>query len=106
MTVNPKALPCSKADFCAALAAEGIPVNPSYRHIPCEEPWFKNKNTFGKSGFPWNCTDYKGPKDPQYSIVNAIQAAETNFNISVHENYTDQDTQDIIDAINKVLAGI
>ena len=106
MTVSPKAMPCPKNDFCAALAAEGIPVTAAYRHIPCEAPWFKNKTTFGKTGFPWNCADYKGPKNPQYTIANAIQAAENNFNIAVHENYTDQDAQDIAEAIKKVLAGL
>lgn len=105
MTVNPAALPCTKAEFCAALSAEGIPVNPSYRHIPCEAPWFKNKCTFGKNGFPWNCSDYKGPRDPQFKVSNAIHAAETNFNISIHENYSANDAKDIVDAINKVLEG-
>ena len=33
MTVYPDAMKCTKDEFCKALVAEGLPVNPSYRHI-------------------------------------------------------------------------
>jgi perosamine synthetase len=91
-----------KTTFCDALTAEGIPVNQSYRHIPAEAPWFKNKAVFGKSGFPWNCSDYKGVRDPQYRIDNAIKAAEEHFNIGIHENYGPREIDDILAAFEKV----
>jgi len=92
----------SKDDFCRALNAEGIPAGASYRHIPGEAPWFRNQATFGKSRFPWNCRDYKGPRHPVFRFPNAIAVTDTHFNISVHENYTDREAQDILTAIKKV----
>ncbi|MBN1352698.1 DegT/DnrJ/EryC1/StrS family aminotransferase [candidate division KSB1 bacterium] len=91
-----------KETFCKALSAEGIPAAPSYRHIPAEAPWFKNKATFGKSGFPWNCSDYHGPRTPVYRAENAIEAAETHFMIPIHENFGQQEVDDILSAIKKV----
>jgi dTDP-4-amino-4,6-dideoxygalactose transaminase len=91
-----------KAAFCRALDAEGLPVVPSYRHIQCEAIWFQNKTVFGKSGFPWSCSDYKGPKDPQYKIDNAIKATDSHFGISIHEGYGQSEIDDILEGIEKV----
>ncbi|OGV75152.1 MAG: hypothetical protein A2269_05800 [Lentisphaerae bacterium RIFOXYA12_FULL_60_10] len=91
-----------KARFCAALAAEGIPVNPSYRHIPCEAPWFREQKTFGSSGFPWTAPDYQGPRKPVFQVDNAIRVTDTHFNINVNEQYTDREVDDILSAIRKV----
>lgn len=102
MTVDPEALSVDKATFCQALSAEGLGINPSYRAIPGEHPWFTEKKVFGNSGFPWDCSDYEGPKTPQAHISNALQAVETNFNITIHENYGDKEIEDIIAALEKV----
>ena len=91
-----------KNAFCSALAAEGIPTGASYRAIPAEQPWFQNKACFGNSGFPWDCSDYQGPKDPQYQITNAIESIEAHFRITIHEHYGDQEVKDIVTAIRKV----
>ena len=74
----------------------------SYRHIPCEWPWFTDKAVFGRGGFPWNCSDYRGERDPSYPMTNAIRVTDTNFNIGVHENYTQREIADILGAIEKV----
>lgn len=95
-------LKVDKGTFCQAVNAEGIPVNPSYRHIPAEAIWFRNKAVFGKTGFPWNAADYKGPREPQFKIENAIQVAETHFNIHIHENYGQREIDDVIGALKKV----
>jgi dTDP-4-amino-4,6-dideoxygalactose transaminase len=104
MTVDPDALTVDKLTVCKALSAEGLPINPAYRAIPAEFPWFQQKQVFGNSGFPWDCSDYKGPKTPQARIDNAIHAVETNFNIAVHENYGQKEIDDIIAALKKVAA--
>lgn len=96
------AIRVDKETFCKALAAEGLPVTVSYRHIPCEAPWFRNRAVFGKSGFPWSCSDYKGPKNPVYDLPNAIRATDTHFSIAVHENYGPREIADILTAIEKV----
>jgi len=91
-----------KKQFCEALKKEGIPVSASYRYIPCENPWFKNKAVFGNSGFPWSCSDYKGPKNPVFKFDNAIKVTDTHFNMNFNENYTKIETDDILSAIAKV----
>jgi len=96
------ALSVDKKTFCDALTAEGMPIAESYRHIHCEMPWFKEKAVFGTSGFPWNCSDYKGPKDPQFKIDNAISVTDSHFSIAMHENYRQQEIDDILTAIEKV----
>ena len=100
--IRPSRLRVDKARFCEALAAEGIPVGVSYRCIPGEAPWFRNQATFGKSRFPWSCSKYKGPRKPVYRFPNAINVTDTHFVVSVHENYTDRETGDILAAIRKV----
>jgi len=102
MVVRPQALRVDKTRFCQALAAEGIPVSASYRAIPAEYSWFRERKVFGKSGFPWTCSDYKGPREPQARIAQAIQAVETHFNIAIHESYGDMEVADIVAALCKV----
>ncbi len=92
---DPAAVRVDKNAFCQALASEGIPVSPHYRHIPAEAPWFKNI-------FTRDCSDYKGPKTPQFKIDNAIRVTDTHFNVSIAESYGDQDVADILAAIEKV----
>ena len=91
-----------KHTYCDSLAAEGITVVADYRQIPAEGPWFRNRAGLGKSGFPWTCSDYKGPKQPQYKIDNALAAIASHFNISIHESYGDDEINDIIAAIEKL----
>jgi dTDP-4-amino-4,6-dideoxygalactose transaminase len=102
LVFRPEAVRVDKATYCQALAAEGIPVNPSYRAIPAEFPWFRDRKVFGNSGFPWTCSDYRGPREPQARIANAIQAVETHFNIAIQENYGEREIADIVTAVRKV----
>lgn len=102
LRLDTRLLSVDKARFCAALAAEGLPVTPGYRHIPCEAPWFRNRSALGRSGFPWNNPRYRGPKNPVFHVDNAIRAAETHFNIGMHENYGPREIADILEAIAKV----
>lgn len=98
------ALSVDKPKFCEALAGEGVGATVSYRHMQCERPWFINKAVFGKSGFPWNCSDYKGPRDPEFVLTNAIESTDTHFSIAVNERYGQQEIDDILAAIKKVEA--
>jgi len=92
---EPDAVRVDKNTFCKALAAEGIPVMPHYRHIPAEAPWFQNI-------FTRNCSDYKGPKTPQFKIDSAIRVTDTHFNISIAETYGEKEIADILTALEKV----
>jgi len=91
----------NKETFCKALAAEGIMVNPNYRHIQCEKQWFKNKAVFGKTGFPWDSSDYKGAKNPNFNFKNAIRVTDCHFNIAINEKFEQREADDIIAAIQK-----
>ncbi|MFO7900319.1 MAG: DegT/DnrJ/EryC1/StrS family aminotransferase [Planctomycetota bacterium] len=97
-------LSVDKHAFCEALSAEGLPVTESYRAIPAERPWFTDKAIFGESGFPWACSDYAGPREPQVRIENAVRVTDANFNVALHENYGDREVDDIIGAVRKVEA--
>lgn len=98
VTLEADKLTVDKAEFVAALQAEGISVNPGYRHIQSERPWWQDRDS---NWCPWLFKD-KGEKNP--SLPNAVAAAESNFNVSVHENYGDQEADDVIAALAKVEA--
>lgn len=95
-------LTVDKNRFAEAVAAEGIPVGISYRHIPSEAAWFRERRVFGKSGYPWTCPDYKGDRNRAFPCPNAVAATDSHFLISVHENYGEQETRDIVAAVLKV----
>jgi len=88
--------------FCQALAAEGIPVTPSYRHCPVEAPWFINRSVFGSSGFPWTAPNYTGNRNPTAKIDNMIAVTDCHFNIPLNERYGQVEIDDIVNALIKV----
>lgn len=88
--------------FCKALAAEGLPVNPSYRHCPVEAPWFIHQSVFGASGFPWTAPNYAGNRVPRAKIDNMAAVSDCHFNIAVHERYGQAEIDDIVSALMKV----
>ena len=102
MHVDVTKLTVDKATFVKALVEEGIPTSASYRHIPSEAKWFRDRAVFGKSGYPWHCPDYKGDRHREFPCPNAVEATDTHFNISVHENYGEPEAQDIAAALRKV----
>jgi dTDP-4-amino-4,6-dideoxygalactose transaminase len=104
MHLDLDAITVDKATFCTALGAEGIPVTVAYRAIPAEWTWFREKRCFGNSGFPWDCSDYHGSKEPVARIEQAVRAVDTHFNIALNESYGDQEIADIVAACEKVAA--
>jgi len=94
----------SKEDFCRELRAEGIPVTTTWRKIPCEMPWFKEKRVFGDSGFPWTCSDYGGARDPAFKFENIDRAVEDCFTLPINENFGARELDDIVGAVLKVEA--
>ncbi len=102
MHIDLDKLTVSKDQFVNALSAEGIPCFASYRHIPSEAKWFVEKATYGKSGYPWTDPNYKGDRNPNFSLRNCIEAVETHFNLVVNENYGEQEAIDYASALYKV----
>ncbi|MCK5738657.1 DegT/DnrJ/EryC1/StrS family aminotransferase [bacterium] len=96
-------LTVNKDKFCEALQAEGISAWASYRvAIPALMPWFQQKNTFGGSGFPWNCSDYQGAKTPLLKVDNAIAVDELHFRMPFFESYGPAEIADILTALQKI----
>ena len=100
--VDAALLQVDKAAFAKAVAAEGIPVGVSYRHIPSVAQWFKERCVFPGSDYPWGLPDYKGDRAAQFPCPNAVQAAESHFMLSIHENFGEREVRDIAAAFAKV----
>jgi len=96
------ALKVGRDEFCKALAAEGLPVTPSYRHCPVEAPWFVNRSVFGKTGFPWSAAEYGGARTPTAKITNMAAVSDTHFNLALHERYGQPEINDVVNALIKV----
>ncbi|MBF88584.1 MAG: hypothetical protein CMG75_02810 [Candidatus Marinimicrobia bacterium] len=95
-------LTVDKEVFAAAVAAEGIPVTASYRQIPSHFKWFKERQVFPGSDYPWGLPAYKGDRDAQFPCRNAIAAVESHFIMFIHENWGPQEVDDVAAALGKV----
>jgi len=95
-------LTVDKDAFARAVAAEGIPVTPSYRHIPSEALWFRQRKVFGSSDYPWGLPAYKGDRNAAFPCPNAVTSVQSHFNLAIHENYGEQEVADIASAFEKV----
>jgi len=95
-------LKVDKGAFVNALSAEGISCSPSYRHLPSESKWFRERNTYGTSGYPWTAPEYEGDRDKIFICPNAVESAESHFMLGINENYGDQESADFAQALRKV----
>jgi dTDP-4-amino-4,6-dideoxygalactose transaminase len=77
-------LNCEKDEFCRALLAEGIPLNPHYKFVISEWQWAEEHLTGNK-------------KTPH-----AVDARDRSFNIYVNEKYTCDLAEQFMVAMNKV----
>jgi perosamine synthetase len=93
---------CDKNEFAAALAAEGIPVSASYRHLPAEAEWFRERKVFPPSDYPWGLPAYGGDREATFECANAVAAVESHFTLPIHEQWTKDDGDDVISALIKV----
>lgn len=95
-------LKVDKATFVKALSAEGVPCSASYRAMPSEAIWLRERNTYGKSGYPWTAPEYKGDRDKQFPCPNCVKSVETHFSLHINENYGDQQVSEFAEAFRKV----
>ena len=99
LRVDRSKLTCSKAEFCAALIAEGLPVNPDYRGaLPYTFDWFQNR----ADQHPWNNPLYKGNAVNEVDTPNAFAVMENHFNLGIAESWGEKEADEIIAIINKV----
>ncbi len=96
---------CDKFAFCAALSAEGVPVNSYYAATPFTSDWYTNRHVFGTSGYPWAAPEYKGNRDKVYTlndVPNAAKSLNDTIMIFALESWSKTNTDQICEAFHKV----
>ena len=99
LAVDSSKLTCSKDEFCAALIAEGLLLNPKYSGaLPYTFDWYQNR----VDKHPWNNPLYKGDPSQEPDTPNAFAVIENHFNLTLFESWGEQEANDIIAIIKKV----
>ncbi|TNJ63691.1 DegT/DnrJ/EryC1/StrS family aminotransferase [Paenibacillus hemerocallicola] len=100
LRVDESKLTCSRKEFSAALAAEGIPNSAGYiASVMYMQPLFQKRQAYLGSHFPFDIT---GITYEEGLCPNAEAILETAIRFGVSEFYTEQDVEDIVTAIRKV----
>ena len=97
---------CDIDQFVKAAGAEGAPVWKVFWPQCHTERAFSERNSFGKSGFPFNSTEYADPESVDYSKVdvpNAIWHQDHTFTCFAFPTFTEDDMKQVADAIVKVI---
>ncbi|NCB09926.1 MAG: hypothetical protein EOM73_17440, partial [Bacteroidia bacterium] len=96
---------CDKFAFCAALSAEGVPVNSYYAATPFTSDWYTKRHVFGSSGYPWSAPEYKGDHDKYYTlndVPNAAKSLSDTVMVFILESWSETNISQICDAFHKV----
>jgi perosamine synthetase len=102
LEVNLERIRCDKQTFCAALQAEGLPIDVTYRALPHTAEWFTKRSVFGTSGLPWTSAEYRGDASRPFPCPNAMRSLERQFNLSIHEGWGPKEIEDSVAIIRKV----
>lgn len=101
---------CDKITFASAIQREGIwwSLNPDYgRALVCDHDWYRERNVFGESKYPWAAPEYKGDGNKVYNLVddipNAANAVATSVTLTISESWDDQAISDLAAMFRKVL---
>jgi dTDP-4-amino-4,6-dideoxygalactose transaminase len=90
-----------------ALAAEGIPFSAKYVTPLYTWPVLRDRQTYGRSGFPFNSPYTSRPFDYAPGLCPVFEAArERLILLSVDEQWGDADADDVVAAIRKVFVQI
>lgn len=99
LAFNAEKMTCTKEEYCAALAAEGVILNPCYNGaLPTKMEWYQNR----ASQHPWNNPLYSGCPQAEYPIPNAEKAVAEHFNLTFFESYGEREADQIFLAFKKV----
>jgi perosamine synthetase len=102
LRVDESKLKVNMVDFGKAVAAEGVPVGGKYEALVCEQPWIRDRQTYGQSQCPWCCPFWGKEVTYEGSCPNARRAIDTHILMGVHEGYTEREVKDIATALKKV----
>ena len=90
---------CTREEFVAAVAAEGLTVVPNYRAaLPARMMWFEDR----AAKHPWNNPLYKGDPNAVYETPNCDQAMSTDFQFFFNESYGEAEADKAMAAFKKV----
>jgi perosamine synthetase len=83
-------MPCSKAEFCAALAKRGLPINPEYSAaLPARQDWFRLR----AKRHPWCNAPDQANALLDYPTPNADAAVSSHFNLMINESFSAKDAE-------------
>ncbi|MGI2293735.1 DegT/DnrJ/EryC1/StrS family aminotransferase [Paenibacillus sp. GXUN7292] len=95
------ALNCSREQFCEALSAEGIANRMGYiPDVVYMQPMFQNKQAYLGSHFPFDQSDIQYNRGDCPEAENILRTA---VQVPISEFYSDEDIQETIAAIRKVV---
>ncbi len=97
---------CDIAQFVAAVMEEGAPVWKVFFPQCHTERAYREKRSFGNSGFPFTSKEYADPEAVDYSKVevpNAIWHESHTFTCFAYPTYTEEDMKQIAAALVKVI---
>ncbi len=95
-------LSVDKATFVKALQAEGVPCGPSYLHLFVDHDWYRNRQVFDGTDYPWGCPLYKGDANAEYPVPNIRETDTYTFQLPWHEGITVEVAKQILQALLKV----
>ncbi len=94
-------------DVAKALSAEGIPFSAKYVTPLYTWPVLRDRQTYGSSGFPFNSPYTNRPFDYAPGLCPTFEAArEQLILLSVDEQWSEEDADDVAAAIRKVMAHV
>ena len=91
-----------KAEFVAALQAEGIPFEADYNFLPMQYEWARNRHCLGTSGHPWNSPQYTGDPATPYPTPVAEEMIRTHFRLPINEGIDDETVDQVVRALAKI----
>ena len=102
--VDLEALTVDNVQFAAAMAAEGIPVSHSYRNaINYGLQYFRERKTFGTSGFPWgHVVGGRKIEWQEFDFPVVERIAQSLLLLEIHESWTEREAEDTVAAFRKV----
>ena len=71
-------------------------------HLPEDFKWFKERRVFPGSDYPWGLPAYKGDRNAEFPCPKAVEAVESHFIMSIHEQWSEQEVADVAAALAKV----
>ena len=91
-----------KGTFVKALAAEGVPCAPGYFHLFADQDWYRNRNVFEGTTYPWSAPLYKGDPAREYPVPNIRATDKYSFPLFWSERVTLPIVRQVLNGLKKV----